>query len=164
MAQLDNLYASMFAGGTFNPLLLNFDAFKPKDYTKFSDEELVKELQRDRDFDKLVFPDAWYSKFELPVKSCRNMKEYIKESPWMRTSQHWYIEKKEIEAKPGGLRPILPAEEAPTFVLQYNSFSDAPPGSLTLDALIGKTSLSNQQETHESSACSTEATDSKSQE
>lgn len=114
-----------------------------ENYTTLSDEELLADLQKYSDFDRLVFPNEWYSKFQLPEKKCLNMKEFLKESPWMKTSQHFYIGKEELPPKPGGLKPILPAEEVPIKILQINSFSDGP---MSTD----QTEPSDQQVTHES--------------
>ena len=97
-----------------------------KDPSKLSDEELLEEVKKLPEFEKLVFPNSWYSKFELPNKSCANMKEYIKESPWQKTAQNYYISHTTIPAKPGGNRPVLPAPEVPTITLLENNFSDKP--------------------------------------
>lgn len=137
-------------GMRLEELLSSWKAFKPVDYTTLSDEELLQVLKTSKDFDKLVFPNAWYSKFELPEKSCRNMKEFLKESPWMRTAHHWYIGKEEIPAKPGGLRPILPAEEVPVKVVPINAYSDGPAGTLSIEELINQTESSNQPTTQQS--------------
>jgi hypothetical protein len=110
----------------------------PVDYSKMTEEELIAELKKSSDFDKLVFPNSFYSKYELPEKKCLNMKEYLKESPWLTRSQHYYIEKKDIPAKPGGNRPILEAPEVPAITLLENNFSDKP---------TTETETSNQQET-----------------
>lgn len=96
-----------------------------KEYAKMSEEELLAELRGTAGFEKLVFPNEWYSKYELPMKECMNMKEFIKEAPWMKTHQHNYLGQSWIEAKPGGNRPILPAPEVPTLTVVQNSFSDA---------------------------------------
>lgn len=105
-----------------------FEAYMPKppDYSKMTEEELIAELKKTTDFDKLVFPNHLYSKYELPEKKCLNMKEYIQESPWMKRSHYYYVGKQDISAKPGGNRPILEAPEAPTITLLENSFSDKP--------------------------------------
>lgn len=104
--------------------MLNSTA-KVVDYKSMTEEQLLEELKKSPDFDKMVFPNHWYAKYDLPEKKCLNTKEYIRESPWTKTSQHYYIEKKEIPAKPGGLRPVLPAPEIPTVTVIQNSFSDA---------------------------------------
>ena len=149
--------------------LLKTMALNYKDYSKLTEEELLEELKKSADFDKMVFPNSWYSKYDLPEKKCLNMKEYLKESPWMKTAHHWYIGKQEIEAKPGGLRPILPAPEIPVELKQINMFSDAveneiyspgdvpkmPSRFLNLrdgspeSALTNQTEPSGQPETHE---------------
>ena len=110
-----------------------------KKYSEMTDEQLLEELKKSSEFDKFVFPNHWYSKFELPEKKCMNMREFIRESPWMRTSQHWYIGKEEIPAKPGGLRPVLPAPEVPTITVIKNSFSDAneKSSSTPMQELVG---------------------------
>jgi len=95
-----------------------------KDYAKMSEEELLAELRGVAEFEKLVFPNEWYSKYELPMKECMNVKEYIKESPWLKTHAHYYLGKQDIPAKPGGNRPVLPAPEVPTLVVVENNFSD----------------------------------------
>jgi len=96
------------------------------DYSKMSDEELLKEVKKLPEFKNLVMPNSWYSKFELPLKECMNMKEFIAESPWRKRHMHFYTGKLEdIKAQPGGNRPILEAPEAPQVVLIENHFSDA---------------------------------------
>lgn len=96
------------------------------DYASMTDEELLEMVKLSPEFDKLVFPNSWYSKFNLPEKKCMDMKQFLKESPWMKTASHYYIAKQEIPAKPGGNRPVLPAPEVPTVTVIQNSFSDAP--------------------------------------
>lgn len=98
----------------------------PKDYSKMTEEELLAELKKSKDFEKMVFPNSWYSKYDLPLKECRNMKEFIQESTWLKSSQNYYIEKVDIPAKPGGNRPVLPAPEVPAITLLENHFSDNP--------------------------------------
>lgn len=123
-----------------------------KDYSKMSEEELLAELRGVVGFEKLVFPNEWYGKYELPLKECLNMKEYLREAPWLKSFQHNYIGKQDIPAKPGGNRPILPAPEVPAVVVIQNSFSDGESTSQTV--------ASNPEETQQSSVCSTEANDS----
>lgn len=103
-----------------------------KDYSKLSAAELIEELKTLPDFDKLVFPNSWYTQFDLPKKECRNMKEFIAESPWMKSHAHSYVGKLEFPPKPGGVRPVLPAPEVPTLTVVQNSFSDAPPNEAEL--------------------------------
>lgn len=101
---------------------------KTGDYKKMTDEELLAILRKSPDFNKLVFPNSWYSKYtqELPLKECMNMKEFLTESPWMKRHQYSYTGKiEDIEPKPGGNRPILDAPEIPQVVVIQNSFSDA---------------------------------------
>lgn len=99
------------------------------DYKSLSNEELLAVLKQTPDFDKLVFPNDWYSKFELPEKKCLNPKEFIQESPWLKRMTYRYEPKiVDIAAKPGGLRPLLPAPEAPAMTIVKNSFSDATLG------------------------------------
>lgn len=99
---------------------------KPVDYSTLSEAELIEHLKQSPDFDKLVFPNSWYSKYNLPVKKAMDTKEYIKESPWTKRHCHWYVGQEEIKAKPGGNRPVLPPPEVPTLLILENSFSDAP--------------------------------------
>lgn len=128
----------MAKSGEIESIKLSYEAFSKfltphniVDHSKLSNEELLEILKQSPDFDKLVFPNSWYSKYSLPEKKCRDMKEFIAESPWRKTHQHWYVEKKEIPAQPGGLRPILPPPEVPTVTLIQNSFSDAPDATLS---------------------------------
>lgn len=99
-----------------------------EDCKKLSDEELIEILKNSSDFEKLPFPTQYYKKFpDLPEATCMNTKEYIKESPWMKKHEHFYLPSKPIliEAKPGGNRPILPAPEVPVVTVIKNTFSDA---------------------------------------
>lgn len=96
------------------------------DYKSMTNEELLAVLKKSPDFEKFVFPNDWYSKYELPEKKCMDMKQFLKEAPWMRTAMNYYVGKEDKEAKPGGNRPILPAPEVPTVTLLQNSFSDNP--------------------------------------
>ena len=114
---------------TLPPYLTNLTNFLPKpkiDYASMTDEQLLEELKKSPDFDKFVLPNSWYSKFELPEKKCMNMKEFLQESPWTKRTSYNYVGKEEIEAKPGGNRPLLPAPEVPTLTLLENNFSDNP--------------------------------------
>lgn len=95
-----------------------------KDYKKMTEEELLAELKASPDFAKFVFPNEWYSKYDLPPKECRNMKEFLQEAPWLKTYSYNVVGKIDIPAKPGGLRPILPAPEVPQLVVTQNTFSD----------------------------------------
>lgn len=108
----------------------DFFGLEKKDYSKMTEEELLEELKKSEVFDKLVFPNSWYDKYELPEKKCQNMKEFIAESAWMKRSYNYYIEKMDIPAKPGGNRPILEIEPVKAEVLLENSFSDAPKGQI----------------------------------
>ena len=110
-----------------NSLLGSLPRFaEDKDYKSMSNEQLIEELKGASDFEKFVFPNSWYSKYDLPEKTCMDMRTFLRESPWMKTSQHYYIEKKDIPAKPGGNRPVLPPIEVPALTVVQNSFSDAP--------------------------------------
>lgn len=98
-----------------------------KPFSEMSELELLAVLKQTPDFDKLVFPNSWYEKYNLPKKECMNMKEFLKESPWMKRHQHFYSGRiEDIAPKPGGVRPILDAPEVPAITLVQNSFSDAP--------------------------------------
>lgn len=100
-----------------------------KDWKDMTDEELVEVLKHVGDFDKYAFPTGFHKKFpDLPKADCADTKAYLKESPWMKKAYAPYVGGGilEIEAKPGGLRPLLPAPEVPQIVLQENSFSDKP--------------------------------------
>jgi hypothetical protein len=128
----------MAKSGEIDSIKMHYDLFSKfltphniVDHSKLSEEELLEVLKQSPDFDKLVFPNSWYSKYSLPEKKCSNMKEFLAESPWRKTHQHWYLEKKEIPALPGGLRPILPAPEIPVMTVIQNSFSDAPDATLS---------------------------------
>jgi len=119
-----------------------------EDCKKMTDEELLQVLKQSPEFNKLVFPNSWYKKFELPKKECMNMKEFLAESPWQKKHLHFYTGKVEqIEAKPGGNRPILDVQEAPMTILLQNSFSDAEGPKETSDASTNQTSSSGPQET-----------------
>ena len=104
------------------------------DYSGMSNEELLAELKKTSDYEKLVFPNSWYSKFDLPVKTAADTREFLKESPWTKTSRHYYIEKIDVPAQPGGLRPTLPAPEVPIVTVIQNSFSDATPIDQTVSS------------------------------
>jgi len=99
----------------------------PKDYSKMSEQELFEELKKSSDFDKLVFPSSWYEKYNLPTKECMDMKQFIKESPWMKRHSFSYVGRiEDIPAKPGGNRPVLPIEPPPALTILENHFSDGP--------------------------------------
>lgn len=95
-----------------------------KDYKKMTEDELLAELKASPDFAKFVFPNEWYSKYELPTKECMNFKEFLAEAPWMKRFSNNYIGKKDVDALPGGNRPVLPAPEAPQLVVLKNEFSE----------------------------------------
>lgn len=107
---------------------LAFGTLKEEDYKKMSNEELLDIMKRSPEFANFVFPDTWYDKYKLPNKECMNMKEFLKESPWMKKNYRWYEGKTiDIPAKPGGVRPILDVEPVKMEVLTgVNMFSDAP--------------------------------------
>lgn len=130
-----------------------------KEFSKMTDEELLQELKRLPEFESLVMPNAWYAKFKLPEKKCRDMKEYIKDSPWKNKHSHWYVGKVEtIEAQPGGNRPILPAPEVPVITVVGSSYSDSDnPINLAEYGIKDQTVVSDQQETQQSSSDSKEA-------
>jgi hypothetical protein len=102
-------------------------------YSELSNEELIFELKKSKDFEKFVFPNSWYAAYDLPMKTAMDTKEFLREAPWKKTSQNWYITKTEIPAKPGGLRPILPAPEVPIVTVIQNSFSDATDQTVSSD-------------------------------
>ena len=101
-----------------------------------TDEELLQVLKSSDDFEKLVLPVSWHKKYpDLPKATCSDTKTFIKDAPWTKKHHNYYIANgrlvaggrlETVDAKPGGLRPILPAPEIPTLTLIQNSFSDAP--------------------------------------
>jgi hypothetical protein len=103
---------------------------KPEECAAMTDEELLEILKQSPDFEKFVLPVSWHKKFpDLPKATCSDTKTFIKESPWMKKHQQYYVgggKVETLEAKEGGLRPILPAPEIPSMTLIQNSFSDAP--------------------------------------
>lgn len=127
-----------------------------KNWKKMTEEELLAELKSTPDFEYFALPDSWYAKYGLPPKTCMNTKEFLRESPWLKTHQKNYIGQAWIEAKPGGNRPVLPAPEVPTLTIIQNTFSDAMEST-------GQNVLEGPSETLKLSVCSTEASDSKSQ-
>jgi hypothetical protein len=97
-----------------------------KDYTAMSSEELYAEIKKLPEAKELVLPNSWYEKFDLPPKECRNMKEFLAESPWKKRSGHMYVGNVEtIPAKPGGNRPTIETTPTVAEVLIQNSYSDA---------------------------------------
>lgn len=116
-----------------NPFMSMFNVIPPpKDYSGVSNEDLIAELKRSSDFEKFVFPNTWYSKYDLPVKTAMDTREYIKEAPWKAISRNYYTSKSDVPAKPGGLRPVLPAPEVPIVTVIQNTFSDATPTDQTV--------------------------------
>ena len=107
---------------------LAFGPVQEADYKSMTDEQLLEVLRKSPDFKNLAMPNSWYSKFDLPNKECMNMKEFLKESPWMKKSYAFYTGKiEDIPAKPGGVRPLIETEPVKVEVLAgVNMFSDAP--------------------------------------
>jgi hypothetical protein len=115
-----------------NDYVALYSSLLPKNYSAMTEEELLAELRATPDFEKFVYPSHWYEKHDLPLKECMNMKEFLKEASWMKSSSHSYTGKIEvIEAKPGGNRPVLEAPEAPAITVVENHFSDATDQSET---------------------------------
>jgi hypothetical protein len=103
-----------------------------EDCKTMTDEELLSELKKSPDFDKLVFPTTWHQKFpDLPKADCLDTKGFLKESPWLKKHTHYYGDGGrivDVEAKPGGVRPVLATPDVPSLTVLQNSFSDAPRG------------------------------------
>lgn len=141
------------------PLTVNFYNAKPgqtintKPLNEMTEEELVAELKNQPDFDKFVFPSSWYQKYELPKKECMDFKQFLKEAPWLTSKSRYIYEGKvvEVEAKPGGNRPILDVEPVKAEVVQKSLFSDS----------IDQTADANPLETPETKVCSITTIDSK---
>lgn len=129
------------------------------DFTTLSDEELLAELKKSPDFEKFVFPTAWHKKFpDLPKADCSDPKTFIKESPWMKRHYITYEGRGkvvDIEPKPGGVRPVLPAPDTTIVTVLENNFSDAPKY---------ENADEHPEDSPETSANSTESTETKSQE
>jgi len=105
-----------------------YGSVKEEEYKTMTDEELLQIMRTSPEFANFAFPNSWYGKFDLPNKECRNMKEFLKESPWMKKSYALYTGKiEDVPAKPGGNRPLLESEPVKVEVLAgVNMFSDAP--------------------------------------
>lgn len=129
---------SIYNIANFYEKYMNSVKAEEKDYSKMTDEELLEELKKSEVFDKLVFPNSWYSKYELPEKKCQNMKEFLAESAWLKRSSHYYVGKVDIPAKPGGNRPVLEAPEVKAITMIESHFSDT----------INQNESSNLVETH----------------
>ena len=118
-----------------------------------TEEELLAELKKSPDFEKFVLPSSWYEKYNLPLKECMNMKEYIKESSWTKKHSNYYFGKiEDIPAKPGGNRPVLELEPPPALTLIENHFSDGPNAERDVSDMkfTIQNAPSNQQETEQS--------------
>lgn len=133
----------------------------PKDYSKMTEEELLEELKKSPDFEKFVYPSSWYEKYKLPLKECMNMKEYLRESPWKKSSGNFYVGKiQDISAKPGGNRPVLEVEQPPALTVIENHFSDGPHADEDI-VITNQTSSSHPQDSVQTSASSTEPNETK---
>jgi len=83
------------------------------DYSKLSDDELLAELRKLPDFDKLPLPVNWYKKYNIPFSDkVVSPKQYIQENYWLKCAYNptttWELR---TDPAPGGVRPIINTEE-----------------------------------------------------
>jgi len=120
------------------------------DYNKLSDDELLQELRKLPDFDKLPLPISWYQKYNIPFSDkVVSPKQYIQDNYWLKCQYNptttWEVR---TEPAPGGVRPVLEIEE-PKAELIESKYQD----------FINRIVSDNQQETlrprEDSTECST---------
>ena len=81
-----------------------------------TDEELFAELQKLPDFERYALPASWFKKFNLKPLEAQNPKQYLADNWYVRCQAMPRSELGPIifnEPQPGGVRPVLPAEDIP---------------------------------------------------
>ena len=78
------------------------------DYSKLSEEELLAEIKKIDDWEKLPLPISWYKKYNLPAPKPVAVPQYVKEMPWLKSQyNHTTTWEVRTEPAPGGVRPIV---------------------------------------------------------
>jgi hypothetical protein len=82
------------------------------DYSKLSEEELLAEIKKIEDWEKLPLPISWYKKFNLPAPKPIAVPQYVKEMQWMKSQYNptttWEVR---TEPAPGGVRAVVDTEK-----------------------------------------------------
>lgn len=118
------------------------------DYSKLSDDELLQELMKLPDFEKLPLPISWYKKYNIPFSDkVVSPRQYIQENYWLKCQYNptskWEVR---TEPAPGGVRPVLEVQEVKADLIdsKYQDFTER------VAPLISQIVSDNQQETQKS--------------
>ena len=113
-----------------------------KVWTEEEERELVEALKASGEIEHLPLPKNWYKKHNIPFPKPMNFKEFANSGYWFNRHYDPHVEREvRTEPVPGGVRPVLEIEPVKA-------------------ETITRTLLENQPETHETTACSTESSDS----
>jgi hypothetical protein len=119
------------------------------DYSKLSEEELLAEIKKIDDWEKLPLPISWYKKYNLPAPKPVAVPQYVKEMPWLKSqynqTTNWEVR---TEPAPGGVRPIVETD-LPTVELTDSKFEP-------INTLINEIVSDNQQQMQREREGSTE--------
>lgn len=82
------------------------------DYSKLSEEELLAEIKKIEDWERLPLPISWYKKYNIPAPKPVSTPQYLKDMQWIKSqfnpNSTWVIK---TEPAPGGVRPIIDTEK-----------------------------------------------------
>jgi hypothetical protein len=122
------------------------------DYSKLSEEELLAEIRKIEDWDKLPLPISWYKKYSIPAPKSISMPQYVKDMQWIKSQYNpnstWEVR---TEPAPGGVRPILDTN-LPTAEITDSKFK---PFNNLIDQIVSDNQQSMQREREDSKECNT---------
>jgi hypothetical protein len=119
------------------------------DYSKLSEEELLAEIMKIEDWERLPLPIAWYKKYNITAPKPVNISQYTKEMQWLKCQYNpttkWEVR---TEPAPGGLRPVLDTSQ-PTVELNNKQ------ANALIDQIVSDNQQSMQREREDSTAKNT---------
>jgi len=119
------------------------------DYSKLSEEELLAEIKKIEDWERLPLPISWYKKYNIPAPKPVSTPQYLKDMQWIKSQFNpnsiWDIK---TEPAPGGVRPVIDTN-LPTVELTDSKYTP-------INNLINEIVSDNQQQTQREREGSTE--------
>ena len=115
-----------------------------------AERALIEELRTTGELERFPLPKEWYKKYNIPLPRPMNFKEFANSGYWYKAHFDPNVAR-EIKAEPatGGVRPVLEIEPVVAETITK--------------PMTEKSASENQQETHETTVCSTESNDSERQ-
>lgn len=119
------------------------------DYSNLSEEQLLAEIMKIPDWERLPLPIAWYKKYNITAPKPVNISQYTREMQWMKCQYNpttkWEVR---TEPAPGGARPVLDTNQ-PTVELNN------PQVNSLINEIVADSQQQTQREREGSTECNT---------